>query len=430
MFIKLIILAITLIGLCFEFYEIKLIDAKRREPLPEEVADIYSPERYQTFLNYKADYRHVNLIKSAVSLILDIIIILTPFFRVIEAISGQNVYAVFITTALIMITMNTLISIVFDYYKTFTIEERYGKNKKTIKVFIKDVVLDLILEIVFTALILLPLIYVFEHIDSWTHHFTFSYGQSFLMTLALFGGFMIVGVLLLGISYLALHVQYQFTDLEEGELRDKIVALMADSKKKVKLIKVYNESKKSTSKNAFLLKVLWHKEFGIADNFLSENAEEELLAVLSHEVGHLKHKKTIYNYIKYSVLVVLFGLIVYLIPNGQIVVNMSHAINKAFGLTMTNYYLLFIVFTTLLEPLMFLFSLYGNFVSRKEEYEADFNAVKEGYGEALIRTFKQLSSDELIDVNPPDLIELIEFDHPGMYHRIKAIREEEVKLNA
>ncbi|MBO6046261.1 MAG: M48 family metalloprotease [Erysipelotrichaceae bacterium] len=428
MFIKLIVLAITLISLCFEFYEMKLIDAKRKEPLPAEVADIYSPERYQTFLNYKSDYRKVALLKSAVSLIMTMMIFLTPLFHIIESISRHTVYSVFFLTAALIIVLNALITFVFDYYSTFTIEEKYGKNKKTLAIFIKDELLDLVLEVAFTAIIMIPLIYLFEHIDGWTHHFTFTYGQSFLMTLAIFAGIMMIYLILLGISYIAIHVQYEFTDLEEGDLRNKIVALMADSKKKVKLIKVYNESKKSTSKNAFLLKVLWHREFGIADNFLSENAEDELLAVLSHEVGHLKHKKNIHNYIRYLMPVCLFALIVYLIPNGQIIINMNNAVKTAFSLTITNYYLLFLIVSTLLEPIMFLFSLYSNFATRIEEYEADYNAVKEGYGEALIRTFKQLSNDELIDVNPPDLIEFIEFDHPGMYHRIKAIREAEAKL--
>ena len=63
-------------------------------------------------------------------------------------------------------------------------------------------------------------------------------------------------LLAMGLSYLVLNIQYKFTDLEDGELKDKINYLMRDSKKKVKHIKVYNESKKSTGKNAFLLKML------------------------------------------------------------------------------------------------------------------------------------------------------------------------------
>jgi STE24 endopeptidase len=63
-----------------------------------------------------------------------------------------------------------------------------------------------------------------------------------------------------------------------------------------------------------------------------------------------------------------------------------------------------------------------NYVSRCEEYEADRNAVKEGYGLELIDTFRTISNDEMVDVNPDALVEAIEFDHPGMANRIAAIQ--------
>ena len=77
-------------------------------------------------------------------------------------------------------------------------------------------------------------------------------------------------------SYISLKKQYEFTELGNGALRDKIEDMMKDCKKKVQKIQVYNESKKSTSKNAFLLKLLWIREFGIADNFINENSYDEL----------------------------------------------------------------------------------------------------------------------------------------------------------
>lgn len=75
----------------------------------------------------------------------------------------------------------------------------------------------------------------------------------------------------------------------------------------------------------------------------------------------------------------------------------------------------------LLTPVGFLWGIFSNYRSRIEEYEADREAVKNGYGEELIGTFKRLSNDELVDVNPHPVIEFLEYDHPGMNNRIKAI---------
>ena len=66
--------------------------------------------------------------------------------------------------------------------------------------------------------------------------------------------------------------------------------------------------------------------------------------------------------------------------------------------------------------------MFKNYISRKEEKEADYNSVDHGYGQALIKTFTKISQDELIDVNPHSWIEFLEYDHPGMATRISYIQ--------
>ena len=197
--------------------------------------------------------------------------------------------------------------------------------------------------------------------------------------------------------------------------------MQEDSKKKVKKIYVYDESKKTTGKNAFLLKILWHREFGIADNFMNENDERELLAVLSHEIGHLKHKKNIWNYLDYAGVAIVFLIIVYVISNPDGILMCTEWIRESFEIAVNNYYMIIMVFMAGIRPIMFLTGLFDNYVSKMEEYEADRVAIKYGYGKELVSTFKNMSADELIDVNPHPIIEIMEYDPPGMYNRIKAI---------
>ncbi len=214
--------------------------------------------------------------------------------------------------------------------------------------------------------------------------------------------------------------------MEDNALRHKINDLLKGVKKKIYHIHVYDESKKSISKNAFVLHFLFYREISIADNFLDENAEEELLAVISHEVGHIKHKKTFLEYLSYIELFLLFCVLVYCVYNPILLENFVSWINQSFGIQTTNYYLLVIAINTFLRPIEFVVSIYSNYISRVNEYEADQNAVKEGYGEALIRTFKEISNDELIDVNPCKWVEITEYNHPGMTNRIRAIRKSNI----
>ena len=225
------------------------------------------------------------------------------------------------------------------------------------------------------------------------------------------------------VSLFILKKTYTFTELEDGELKDKIHGLLKGVKKKIYHIYVYDESKKSISKNAFVLHFLFYREISIADNFITQNAEDELLAVIAHEVGHLKHKKTLLEYLSYITLVILFLVLTYVVYNPSLLSLFVSWINSSFGITTTNYSLVVLAIATFFTPISFITSIFSNYISRVNEYEADQNAVKEGYGAALIKTFKELSNDELVDVNPCAWIEITEYNHPGMANRIKAIEK-------
>ena len=272
-------------------------------------------------------------------------------------------------------------------------------------------------------------IFVGEHLASWTNNYSVGYVKSILICAAVGAVIFLFVVIAKLLSYAILRKQYTFTPMEEGELKDKINKLQEGSKKKVKDIYVYNESKKTTTKNAFLLKLFWHREFGIADNFMNENAEDELLAVLSHEVGHLKHKKDIRNFISYGIDAIFIIIAIYLIANPAVCLWIQAWVRESFDITYANYYVYFVVYSYIVTPIMFLVNVFESYKSKWEEYEADREAVKNGYGEALITTFKTLSSDELVNVNPHPFIEFTQYDHPGMYRRIKAIKEAEENIS-
>lgn len=419
---RLFILIMSLGKLAYELLLANISDKHRKKPLPAEVADVYEPERYQTYIDFQADKRVLRNKFNLITLITDVILIFSPIYSMIDGWCHQNPYLVLLLTYAIIWVISTITDTWASYEITFGLMEKYGLNKKDLREFVKDEVLNGVFGLILTVGLLELLTYIGEHMSLWTNGFTVGYKISLLILLG------IVAVLLLFffaanlISYAVLRKQYTFTPLEDGELKDKINALQADSKKKVKYIYVYNESKKTTTKNAFLLKLFWHREFGIADNFMNENAEDELLAVLSHEIGHLKHKKNILNYLSYADKVVLAGIALLLMVKPDIILSCTNWIRVSFNITVNNYYLLFVVFSYIISPVAYLHNLFYMYKSRWEEYEADRESVKNGYGEALITTFKTLSSDELVNVYPHPFIEFTEYDHPGMYQRIKAIR--------
>ncbi|MDO4466587.1 MAG: M48 family metalloprotease [Bacillota bacterium] len=421
MLIKSILVIYFIVQEVFHFYLNSLRDKQRKMPLPKEVSDIYDKKRYQEFLAYKSEYRALSYKSEIASIGIDLFVLFSPFFKWMEAF--HNVYVTLFVTVLTISGLTMILNYVVEYYATFHIEEKFGMNKKTIQEFNKDFILEVLLDLLMEFVLFGVMVFFCEHIVEWTNSFNITYIQSFFFVLVILLVFVLLFFVFMVLSLFVMMKQYTFTDLEYEELLSEIQRMMTGVKKKIKGIKVYNESKKSTTKNAFVLAIPFYRIVGIADNFLNENSKRELYGVLAHEIGHLKHKKDIFNYIKYTFLAILIVLLIWMIPNGMLIKEWATFVNGQFGLQESSYYLYFMLAGFVLEPFMFLFSIYNNYVVRREEYEADQNAVKEGYGEDLIRLFKNLSRDELVDVNPHPFIECLEYNHPGMYRRILGLKK-------
>ena len=418
---RIFIFLFIIIRLIYQGITLSLEKRQRKKPLPAEVAGIYDADRYAKFLSRETEIDRVSYIRTAIDNLLDIAILFSPVYAFIEKLAGRNVYVILLLTFFLYWIIGELTSLPYSYYRTFTIDEKYGLNRKTKKEFVKDEIIGNVTSITISLGLLLILAFLGEHMAGWTDNFTVSWKKAILLVLGIVAVIALFSIAMLWFQYMMLRKQYTFTPLPEGELRSKIKDLMTGCKKKVSEIYVYDESKKTTGKNAFLLKILWHREFGIADNFINENAEKELLAVLSHEIGHLKHRKNLLNYLSYFFAAIGVGIIIVLVHNPSPILRITAWVRSSFGLTVNSYYILFAVFSDIITPLQFLTGIFDNYRSRKEEYEADMQAVANGYGKELIRTFEKMSSDELIDVNPHPLIEFLEYDHPGMYTRISYI---------
>lgn len=426
---RLILFFILVSEVTYQAFRLWITEKHRKLPLPIEVSDIFEPERYKTYLEYTKEKRYYAMIRNIIDFVINLLLIFSPFFTFMETICNQNVYSLFLMTYGLLMAVNIIEDYIFSYISTFKIEEKYGLNKKDRREFHRGFFIDEVTNLIITTLLYLLVIYICEHLEIWTHHFQISTTQGLIITSCIALALIIFMLLASVLSLIVLKTQYTFTPLEDGVLKNKINELQASCKKKVKSINIYNESKKSTTKNAFLLRFLWIREFGIADNFMEDNSERELLAVLSHEIGHLKHKKTLWNYLSYLFFIIAFCMIAYAISNAKIILDITHWVNASFQVTRNNYYLLILFYANLFKPFDALTSVYISNVTRSEEYEADREAVKNGFGMELINTFKRISNDQLVNVYPSPIIEFLEYDHPGMYQRIKAIQIEEERIS-
>ncbi|MCQ2914695.1 MAG: M48 family metalloprotease [Alphaproteobacteria bacterium] len=416
------LLIVSVVILCFQWIGILLSDIQKKKPLPEIVSDIYDADRYKKFIEYNSAKKKLKLVTSISCLLVDMIVIFSPFFSLMEKNYNYSVYRTTIYTTLILITLSLIIKLPFDYYDTFKLEAKFELNKKTLREFIKDFLVEGIFGLVVSVALFALFVYVGENMQKWTNNYQVSMSKAWIISLSIASVLGLIYALLMFLSYGIFHLLYKFTPLEEGELRTKILGLLDGSKKKVKYINVYNESKKSVKKNAFLLKLFWHREFGIADNFITGNAQRELLGVLSHEVGHLKHKKNLLNYLTYIFVALCIVALAYIIYSPKLLLSISQWSRASFNLSINNYYVLFLIAESIITPILFSLMIFQNYRSRQEEYEADRESVKNGYGVEMIELFKSICKEELVDVNPHPINEFVKYDHPGMVNRLTAIK--------
>ncbi len=299
---------------------------------------------------------------------------------------------------------STLISIPFELYDTFVIEERFGFNKMTPLTFITDKLKALGLALLLGAPLIALVLYLFQTFGEWAW---------------LYGWIAVSGFSLL-MAYLApqviLPLFNKFKPLADGELKSAIQEM--SDKCNFPLTEVYeiDGSKRSTKSNAFFTGLGKNKKIALFDTLIQNHGVGELVAVLAHEIGHYK-KKHIIQSLVLGVLQV--GILFFLL--GMFLNN--RGLFDAFGVRQTSIYGSLVFFTFLFEPLSKLISVGMMILSRKNEFEADAYAAKvTGKPEDLISGLKKLSKDNLSNLTPHPFYVFMNYSHPPMLRRIAALQ--------
>jgi STE24 endopeptidase len=207
----------------------------------------------------------------------------------------------------------------------------------------------------------------------------------------------------------------KFKPLEDGELKDKITALLTQNGYQVRAIKVMDASRRTTKSNAYFSGFGKMKTIVLYDTLVESMTPDEICAVFAHEMGHGLHKDTLKNQVFSFVQMALLGVLAWLTLR-------TPECFTAFGFSSVNYgfamILIMSVEFALVSPL---FGLLIDYYSRKAEYRADAQAAQEGYGPELISALKKLARQNYADLAPSPLLVKLEYSHPTLSQRITAI---------
>jgi len=204
------------------------------------------------------------------------------------------------------------------------------------------------------------------------------------------------------------------TPLGESPLRKKIEEFAGRTGFKLKNIYVIDGSRRSTKANAYFSGFGPKKRIVLFDTLLKDFSEEEIVAVLAHEIGHYKKKHVLRNLIL-SVLLTGFMLFLFSLIVG------SPLLSEAMGAATPSFHLGLIVFGILYSPLSLMIGLVTNSISRKNEFEAD-RFVRENYrSEPLAAALKKLSVKNLSNMMPHPAYVFFHYSHPPLLSRLSKL---------
>jgi len=403
--ILLIIIFIVAISYLFDQLLDYLNLKAQRNDIPAEIESFYDKEKYLKSLEYQKNQARFSFFTSGFSFLLSFAMLVFGGFGWIDGllrpiISNEILLALaFFGTIMVV---SDVLTIPFQWYSTFVIEEKFGFNKTTLKTFISDKLKGYLLGAIVGGGLLSLLMYLVNTI-----------GPGFWFWFGLIAALFILFVNMFYAS-LILPLFNKLTPLADGDLKTAIEAYAQKVNFPLDNIFVMDGSKRSAKANAFFSGIGKKKKIVLYDTLINNHTTEELVAVLAHEVGHFKKKHIIWSYL-ISIVQVFF--ILFVLSKMIFTPNLSLAL----GGTQQAIHLNLIAFGILFSPISGITGLLMSLLSRKNEFEADAYARETFDGTALANALKKLSVDTLSNLYPHPWYVFFHYSHPPLLERLKAL---------
>jgi STE24 endopeptidase len=380
---------------------------KTNSRLPSDLQGIFDEQKYDKAVRYQQVNTKFGLWSGLASVSIMLIVLIFGVFGFVDEYVRLHFDSV-ITQSLaffgIVYVVNDAWNIPWQWYSTFHIEEKFGFNKMTRSLFWTDKLKSYVLTALFGGVLLAVLIFLITYL-----------GQSFWWIF-----WIITTVFMLGANFFytswILPLFNKLTPLEEGSLKQKILDYGRSVNFPIENIYIMDGSKRSSKANAFFSGFGKRKKIVLFDTLLEKHTEEELVAILAHEVGHNKKKHTVSSMIsgilQAGAMLFIMSFMVF-----------NTALSQALGAEQLSFAVNFIAFGIIYTPISLLFALFSNYISRKHEFEADEFAAITYKGEALKNALKKLSVDSLSNLKPHKWYVFLHYSHPPLLQRLTAINK-------
>ena len=406
------ILATLLFSYALDVVSILLNLKALREELPPDFEGSCDAEEYRRSQAYTRVRTRFSLVSESVGLAITLGFWFSGGFNLLDGLvrewverwgAGPLVCGLVYIGALLL--ARAILDLPLGIYSTFVIEERFGFNKTTPKIFVADWIKGLALGIVLGAPLLAALLFLLDEAgpNAWI------YCWAVVTAFSLFLQFVFPTWIM--------PLFNKFESLKEGELRQSMLTYARSVEFPMENIVVMDGSRRSSKSNAYFAGFGKRKRLALFDTLIEKHSVPELVAILAHEVGHYK-KKHVFKSLALGI--THSGLIFFLLS-----VFISHGgLFDAFYMEHMSVYAGLLFFGMLFTPIALVISIALHIFSRRNEYEADhFAATTIESSEDMVDALKKLYVDNLSNLTPHPFFVFLHDSHPPVLLRIRAIRD-------
>ncbi len=400
-----LILFFILLGYFLERFLEYLNTRAWSEEVPPPLRGIYDEKEYARSQRYYLDNLRFGVMTSAFSTILTLAMILTGGFAFLDQWTGTISWNEILHTLLFFGVLGLgydLLTMPFQWYDNFVIEARYGFNRMTKRTFLTDKMKSWFLAVVIGGPLLAALVMFYQMAGKTFWLWAWMLFTLFSLFFTMFYSSLIVPLF------------NEQKPLEEGRLRERILKMCKEAGFPHTEVYVMDGSRRSSKANAYFTGIGKKKRIVLYDTLLQDLSEEEVLAVLAHEIGHYR-KKHVFWSLLLSVLET--GLLLWVLS----LFLRDPRLSEALGGEGTSLRLGLVAFTLIISPLTTLLGLVTGLISRRNEFAADAFAAALGYKTSLSSALIRLSMKNLSNLTPHPAYVFFHFSHPPLLDRLSAL---------
>jgi STE24 endopeptidase len=403
------IVAFVLIDFTIGMFINFLNEQSKNQPLSSEAAKIYDAAEYEKSMAYGTTKYRFEMLTTVISTVVILAAIMLGWFAWLDGQLRERFSNNLLITMLfigILVVISTIANIPASFYSTFTIEEKFGFNKSTKKLFFQDAVKQLLISLAVGLPLLYAVAWIYQELQS----------QFWLIAWLLFAAFSLF-MFVFG-TRIFLPMFNKLKPLPDGELRSAVEDYCHTQGFPLSKLYEMDASKRSTKLNAFFSGMGKVKIIGLYDTLIEKLTIEETVAVLAHEVGHYK-RKHVYTMFAFSniQMLIVFSLMGWLLGNPNL--------SKALGSDTPSFHLSMLAFFLLFTPVSTLLGLINNSFSRRNEYQADQYSIDTypNAREYMHSALKKLSVESLSNLNPHPIYVAVHYSHPPILDRLANLKK-------